>query len=83
MCKENRYIRVDIVDNDHDYGSERVMETYILINPSMEKLAELQERMRYRIEEENEFCDNYGAIDDYIRDNFEVLFISDFKELDW
>ena len=77
MSKENKYVRVDIVKNDC------VLDTYILINPSMEKLAVLQERMRFRFEEENEFLNNFDAIYDYLRDNFEVLPISNFKELDW
>ena len=33
---EKKFIRVDIVDNEYDYGTERVMDTYILVNPNME-----------------------------------------------
>lgn len=80
---EKKFVRVDIVDNDVDYGGERVMDTYILVNPDMEKLKELQEKLDDRYYEENEFSSDYGTIDDYIMENFEVLKMSDFIEIEW
>ena len=80
---EKKFVRVDIVDNEADYGSERVMDTYILVNPDMEKLIELQEKLDDRFEEESEFDGTYGAIYDYITKNFEALKMSDFFEIEW
>ena len=80
---EKKFIRVDIVDNCLDYGCEmeRVMDTYILVNPKMEKLKELQERLNNRFES-GEF-EQYYDIHDYITENFEVLEMSDFIEIEW
>ena len=80
---EKKFVRVDIVDNEADYGCDRVMDTYILVNPDMEKLRELQEKLDDRFDEENEFDGEYGAIYDYIVKHFEVLKMSDFMEIEW
>ena len=80
----DKYIRVDIVDNDNSCDGDRVMDTYILVNPSMEKLKELQEKLDNRQDEENEFCGDYGNIYDYITENFEVLEMSgEIVEIEW
>ena len=52
---EKKFIRVDIVDNEYDYGSERIMDTYILVKPNMEKLKELQILLNNRFDENNQF----------------------------
>lgn len=80
---EKKFVRVDIVDNEYDYGSERVMDTYILVNPSMEKLEELQTLLNNRFDENNQFESNYLSIYDYITENFEVLKMHDFIEIEW
>ena len=49
----------------------------------MKKLKEMQEKLDNRHDEENEFSSDYGAIDDYIMENFEVLKMSDFVEIEW
>ncbi len=67
---ENKFVRVDIVDNEYDYGSERIMDTYILVNPNMEKLEELQTLLNNRFDENNQFESNYQAIYVYITENF-------------
>ena len=77
----NEYIRVDIVDNDNGYDGERVMDTYILMNPNMEKLEELQELLNNRFEIGK--FEQYSDIDDYIMENFEVLQMTDFVEIEW
>lgn len=78
-----KYIRVDIVDNDNGYHDERIMDTYILVNPDESKLKELQILLENRSEEENEFYDDYGSIYDYIKKNFEVLNIEKTIEIEW
>lgn len=80
---EKKFVRVDIVDNEYDYGTERVMDTYILVNPNMEKLEELQTLLNNRFDENNQFESNYQAIYDYITKNFEVLEMHDFIEIEW
>ena len=84
---EKKFVRVDIVDNDNGYGEERVMDTYILVIPIdehiyyKEKLEELQDMLNNRFES-GEF-EQYSEIDDYIMENFEVLELSDFTEIEW
>lgn len=79
----NKYIKVNIVDNDWERPQDRVMDSYILVNPDMKKLKELQEKLNNRFTNQNEFYDNYGAIGDYIKKNFEVLNIEKTIEIKW
>ena len=83
---EKKLVRVNIVDNDIDYrgmedGHDRIMDTYILVDPNEEKLKELQRRLDHRFES-GEF-QNYCDIDDYITENFEVLDIAEFIDIEW
>ena len=78
---EKKFVRVDIVDNDVDYGCDKVMDTYILVNPDTEKLTELQELLNNRFESGK--FEQYSDIDDYITENFEVLQMTDFIEIEW
>ena len=78
---EKKFVRVDVVDNDADFGCDKVMDTYILVNPEIAKLEELQERLRNRFE--NGEFEKYYEIDDYIVENFELLKMSDFFEIEW
>ena len=78
---EKKFVRVDIVDNDADYGCDKVMDTYILMNPNTEKLTELQELLNNRFESGK--FEQYSDIDDYIMENFEVLQMADFIEIEW
>ena len=78
---EKKFVRVDIVDNDADYGCDKVMDTYILVNPKTEKLTELQQLLNNRFES-GKFQDYYD-IDNYITENFEVLQMADFIEIEW
>ena len=84
---EKKFVRVDIVDNDNGCGEERVMDTYILVIPTdehiyyKEKLEELQDMLNNRFES-GEF-EQYSEIYDYIMENFEVLEVSDFTEIEW
>ena len=78
---DKKYVRVDIMDDD--YFGDGLMDTYILVNPNMEKLKALQDKVHKRYDEENEFRSNYGAIYDYITENFELLPIADFIDIEW
>ena len=78
---EKKFVKVDIVDNDADYRCDKVMDTYILVNPNKEKLTELQELLNNRFESGN--FEQYSDIDDYIKENFEVLQMADFIEIEW
>ena len=77
------FVRVDIVDNDYDKATDRVMDTYILENPDFEKLDKLQEMLNNRCVEENDFTDDYGAISDYIKENFKLIDMTYFVEIEW
>lgn len=78
---EKKFVRVDIVDNDNGYDGDKVTDTYILVNPNKEKLTELQELLNNRFESGN--FEQYSEIDDYITENFEVLQMVDFIEIEW
>lgn len=86
---EKKFVKINIVDNDNGLQGERIMDTYILVIPLdeythwKEKLKELQEMLDNRFEEENEFNGEYGAIHNYILENFEVLNISDCIDIEW
>lgn len=77
------FVKVDIVDNDYDKATDRVMNTYILVNPDFEKLDKLQQMLKNRFVEQNEFADDYGAINDYIKENFDLIDITYFVEIEW
>lgn len=81
---EKKFVRVDIVDNQLDYGCEmeRVMDTFILVNPNLDKLEELQDKLSNRFES-GEF-EQYSEIGDYIIENFEILEMSgEIVEIEW
>ena len=78
---EKKFVRVDIVDNDNGWDGERVMDTLILVNPNFDKLGELQDKLNNRFESE-EF-EEYENVIDYIDENFEVLKMSNFFEIEW
>ena len=78
---EKKFVRVDIVDNDNGYDSERVMDTFILVNPNLDKLEELQELLNNRFESGE--IEHYGDVIHYMNENFEVLKMSSFFEIEW
>jgi hypothetical protein len=82
---DKKYVKINIVDNDLDYRykDKRIMDTFILVNPDMEKLEELQELLNNRHEQENEFSNNYLAVLEYIEKNFESLKILGPIEIEW
>ena len=84
-----KFVQVNIVDNDNGPEGMGCMDSYILVIPNDEmthyetKLQELQEMLDNRQDEENEFFGNFGAIYDYLLENFEILDISQIKEIEW
>jgi thymidylate kinase len=80
-----KIIRVDIIDNDWDEENPRIMETFYLVNPDMEKLDRLQKLMQNRFDyEENneENIEYFEEIYDYIEENFTSIDI-ELKEIEW
>ena len=81
----SKYVRISIVDNI--VGN--IMDDYIIIIPDeeyiyyKEKLEELQDMLNDRFEEENEFYSNYKAIEEFIRENFEILNVSEDINIKW
>lgn len=78
----DKYVRVDIVDGQGYYDEERIMDTFILVNPDKRKLEELQELLDGRFEEDNGF-QSYESIYGFIDDNFECLCIDEEVEIVW
>lgn len=78
---EKKFVRVDIVDNDNGYDGERVIDTFILVNPNLDKLEELQELLNNRFESGE--IEQYGDVIHYMNENFEVLKMSNFFEIEW
>ena len=84
-----KFIQVDIVDNDIGPNGMGCMDSYILVISDEEmtyyedKLKTLQEMLNERREQENEFYGNYGAIYDYLSENFEILNVSQIKQIEW
>ena len=79
--EEKKFARVDIVDNDIGYYDERVMNTFFIVNPNLDKLEELQNKLNNRFEDGE--IEQYGDVIAYMNENFEVLKISDHFEIEW
>ena len=71
------FVRVDIVDSNANWEEGKVMDTCILVNPNMGKLQVLQKMI-----DDGEFED-FSEMFDYITENFEVLNMTDFIEIEW
>lgn len=80
-----KIIRVDIIDTDWDNENPRIMETFYLVNPDMEKLDRLQNLMKNRFDYEEDSEENieyFEEIYDYIEENFTSIDI-ELKEIEW
>lgn len=81
----SKYVKLSVIDNE--IGD--IMDDYIIIVPDEEyiyykdKFKELQDMLNDRYEEENEFSSNYKAIEEFIRENFELLDISEDINIKW
>ncbi len=83
---EEKIIRLDIVDEDAP-PEERVQRTYYLVNPDEEKLQEFKSMVENRYEDkekgkDNPFIDSFGAVMDYVTDNFKIVDIET-REVKW
>ena len=56
-----------------------ILKTYYLVNPDREKLVELRDKVENRFDEDHyDDRDGYwGAIDDFVRENFSTIEISE------
>lgn len=76
---------VNIVDNG-DFGPN-ILATYYLVNPDMEKLRELKEKVESRWEDEengkdNPFLDGFYAVDNFVHKNFNLLRV-EHQTIEW
>lgn len=89
MLSNKKFIQIDIVDNDYNSDEPRIMDSYIIVIPNdeiinyNERIKHLQEMLNNRFDEENNFTNYYGAIYDYLVENFEILDISNRIEVEW
>ena len=85
MSNENKnsngkIVRVDIVDNEPERESERLLDTFYLIDPDRELLNKLQEMIDARYEDGG--IDDYCEIYDFIDEHFTQINIDKF-EIEW
>lgn len=72
--KNINIVRVDIVDNE-EYDGEQVLDTMYLVNPDMDKLIKLKERVESRFDADDE--PTFGCIDE-----IQALITEQFKEIE-
>ena len=91
-----KIVRLEIVDNDL-VGAEKLLDTYHLVNPDKDKLAELKKMIERRFdytfdenisdeefEKAEELCSNiWEAIELFINANFVVLDIDETYEIQY
>lgn len=79
-----RIIKFNICDTDPEKPSEKILSSWYLIDPDMDKLEELKKRLQHRLENvdaDDEF-EGIWSVDDYIFKNFETIEIDVF-EVPW
>lgn len=77
-------MRFNICDTDPEKPSEKILSSWYLVDPDMDKLGELKAKLKRRIEDvdaDGEF-EGIWSVDDYIVNNFETIEIEDF-EVPW
>lgn len=77
-------VRVDFVDTDPQPDIGRVLVSYYLINPDMEKLDKIKKRVEARFDTENDepLIGCIDEIEDELRKNFQMLSL-DTIEINW
>ena len=86
MQNQNEKIVVlNIIDSD-DYNMS-TLDTFYLVNPDENRLYELREMIEHRFEDDragkdNRFLGNFGAIYDYVSENFKTLDVKEF-DIEW
>lgn len=79
-----RIVKFNICDTDPEKPSEKILSSWYLIDPDMDKLEELKKRLQHRMENvdaDDEF-EGIWSVDDYIYKNFETVNIDVF-EVPW
>ena len=79
-----RIVKFNICDTDPKKPSEKILSSWYLVDPDMDKLEELKAKLKRRIEDvdtDDEF-EGIWSVDDYIVNNFKTIEIDDF-EVPW
>lgn len=73
-------IKFNICDTDPEKPSEKILSSWYLVDPDMDKLEELKAKLQRRIEavDDNEEFEGIWDIEDFILNNFETIEIEDF-----
>ena len=79
---EKKFVKVDIVKTDEiGYDSDRIIDTFILVNPDCNKLGTIQDMLDHRFEKEKPF--EYHDFLEYLEENFEILKPSKYFTFEW
>ena len=81
---EPTIVKLNICDTDPEKPSEKILSSWYLVDPDMNKLEELKAKLKRRIEDvdaDDEF-EGIWSVDDYIYKNFETVNIDVF-EVPW
>lgn len=79
-----KIVKFNICDTQPEKKSERILSSYYLVDPDMDKLEELQKKLRNRIvniDADEEF-EGIWDVEDFILNNFETVNIDVF-EVPW
>ena len=79
-----RIVKFNICDTDPEKPSEKILSSWYLIDPDMDKLEELKKRLQHRLEnvDADDKFEGIWSVDDYIYKNFETVNIDVF-EVPW
>ena len=73
----DRIVRLEIVDNEPEYGKNAVLDVYYLKNPDIKKIEKLQAHMNARFDCDDEDYDKsfeqFDRIKGFVEENFETL----------
>lgn len=77
-------VKFNICDTDSEKPSEKILSSWYLVDPDMDKLEELKTKLQHRIEniDTDEEFEGIWDIADFILNNFETIEIEDF-EVPW
>ena len=75
-------VRLDIVDSDPERETERILSTFYLLNPDMDKLNDYKRRLEMLTDTSTCEIEGIWDIEDYIKDNFETAEVDSF-EIKW
>ena len=76
-----RIVKFNICDTDPEKPSEKILSSWYLIDPDMDKLEELKKKLRDRIvniDADEEF-EGIWDVEDFILNNFETVNIDFFE----